>query len=625
MKNKKVFISGGAGVIGLELVKLLHEKGAIILVGDLQDRPNGFSEKIFYRKGDLNFITQEELDEFEPEYFFHLAATFERSEETYQHWEENFWHNIRLSNHLMTIMRNVKTLKKVINCSSYLIYDKRLYQFDSPTSKTYSLSETDDVNPRNLTGLAKLSHEIELNFLDKFKSNQFTSISARIYRGYGFNSRDVISRWIRLLINKEEITVYNKDGVFDYMFGTDTAEGLFRLAQTNYSGIVNLGTGKSRKVSDIIEILINEFPDCKIKYIDSNELIEKSQANTTLLKNITNWVPSRKLEKTIPEIIEFERNRSATEILPKLSKILITSISNKISLLKNIKESCEKLNGNWKIYGSDMNPNCLGRFFVDSFIETNKLDYNNPKELISLCLEKKISIIIPTRDAELDFFDKYRSIFEDYNINIMLTNNVKRFTNKKLFYETFSTKFNLIKTSEQIDDIKQKQLVVKETSGSGSRNIGLNLTKEKALLFSKKLNKPIFQPYINGEEFSVDGYCDMDYKLLGLVIRKREIVVGGESKVTTILTGNNPLYNHIIKIINEMKIQYHFVLQFIIDNKGKIHVLECNARYGGASSLSIKSGLKSFQWFLEHNNFNKKLFIPKKQITQVRYEDNLFL
>ena len=74
-----------------------------------------------------------------------------------------------------------------------------------------------------------------------------------------------------------------------------------------------------------------------------------------------------------------------------------------------------------------------------------------------------------------------------------------------------------------------------------------------------------------------------------------------------------------------MKIQYHFVLQFIIDNKGKIHVLECNARYGGASSLSIKSGLKSFQWFLEHNNFNKKLFIPKKQITQVRYEDNLFL
>jgi carbamoyl-phosphate synthase large subunit len=83
MKNKKVFISGGAGVIGVELVKLLDEKGAIIFVGDLQDRPTSFRENILYRKGDLNSIPKEVLDEFQPEYFFHLAATFERSEETY--------------------------------------------------------------------------------------------------------------------------------------------------------------------------------------------------------------------------------------------------------------------------------------------------------------------------------------------------------------------------------------------------------------------------------------------------------------------------------------------------------------------------------------------------------------
>ena len=42
MKNKRVFISGGAGVIGVELVKLLNDKGAIIFVGDLQDRPEDF-------------------------------------------------------------------------------------------------------------------------------------------------------------------------------------------------------------------------------------------------------------------------------------------------------------------------------------------------------------------------------------------------------------------------------------------------------------------------------------------------------------------------------------------------------------------------------------------------------
>ena len=147
----------------------------------------------------------------------------------------------------MTIMRNISSLKKVINCSSYLIYDKSLYQFVRPRKIPITLSESDAVNPRNLTGLSKLSHEIELNFLNKFKADQFTSISARIYRGYGFNSRDVISRWVRSLLCDDPINVYNEEGMFDYMFGTDTAEGLYRLSQTKYSGIVNLGTGKEEK------------------------------------------------------------------------------------------------------------------------------------------------------------------------------------------------------------------------------------------------------------------------------------------------------------------------------------------------------------------------------------------
>jgi carbamoyl-phosphate synthase large subunit len=87
----------------------------------------------------------------------------------------------------------------------------------------------------------------------------------------------------------------------------------------------------------------------------------------------------------------------------------------------------------------------------------------------------------------------------------------------------------------------------------------------------------------------------------------------------------NPLYRKIAKIISELKIQYHFVLQFILSKKGEIFVLECNARYGGASSISIKSGLKSFEWFLNNDKLKNQVFLPKKQITQVRHETNLFL
>ena len=131
LKGKKVFISGGAGVIGQELVKLLNEIGAIIMVGDKERIPSAFPNSIIYRQGDLNYITQVELDFFDPEIFIHLAASFERSNETYDHWEENFWNNVRLSNYLMGLIRNCPSIKRVVNASSYLIYDESLYQFNS--------------------------------------------------------------------------------------------------------------------------------------------------------------------------------------------------------------------------------------------------------------------------------------------------------------------------------------------------------------------------------------------------------------------------------------------------------------------------------------------------------------
>ena len=64
----------------------------------------------------------------------------------------------------MTIMKDIQSLKRVIFASSYLVYDPKLYLSKNIINRNSSLEETDNLNPRNLTGMAKLSHENELGF-----------------------------------------------------------------------------------------------------------------------------------------------------------------------------------------------------------------------------------------------------------------------------------------------------------------------------------------------------------------------------------------------------------------------------------------------------------------------------
>ena len=302
-KNRRVFVSGGAGVIGTALVNNLLEKAAIVFVGDLKPCPLEWSGKVRYRQGDLIDLGFEEIADFAPEYYFHLAATFERSEESIGFWKENFHHNVQLSHHLISLVKEVSCMQKVIFASSYLIYDPTLYLFSTPQQQGIDLSETSRAAPRNLCGTAKWHHEQELFFLKKFfPDKQF--ISARIFRSYGKNSRDIISRWVHALKHNLPITLYRPEGRFDYIFAEDAAEGLLRLAVSSHNGPVNLGTGRARSVNEVIAILKQFFPHPKIELINVDIPYESSQADMTLFHSLTGWKGSRPLEQTIPHLLE---------------------------------------------------------------------------------------------------------------------------------------------------------------------------------------------------------------------------------------------------------------------------------------------------------------------------------
>ena len=105
LSRKRVFVSGGSGVIGRQLIKKLQEERAYIFVGDLKPKPKEWGKEILYRQGDLLTITKKELLQFRPHLFFHLAASFERTEESASFWKTNFHHRIPMSPVWIGILR----------------------------------------------------------------------------------------------------------------------------------------------------------------------------------------------------------------------------------------------------------------------------------------------------------------------------------------------------------------------------------------------------------------------------------------------------------------------------------------------------------------------------------------
>jgi carbamoyl-phosphate synthase large subunit len=634
MKNKRVFVSGGSGVIGLEIVPKLLARGAKVIVGDLKSRPSSFEKSVIYRQGDLNTLTEEEFKAFRPDIFIHLAATFERSVESYEFWEENFLHNVQLSHHLMTLAKNTKSLQKVVFASSYLIYDQTLYQFNTRATKAIPLNETDSVLPRNLTGAAKLSHEIELRFLDKFKSEQFTIACARIFRGYGRNSRDVISRWVRDLLVGNPITVYREEGLFDYIYAVDSAEGLIRLAESKKaSGIFNLGSGRARRVSEVVDTLCRYFPGAEVKRCEANIAFEASEADMTKYDSIIGWRPEYSIETAIPEIIEFERQKLASLNQPirRLPSILITSSSRKAPLIKAVQNAIKKIDSRGVVWAGDLSRSVITAHVADNFWEMPPASDEFLENIIEGCKDREITLILPTRDGELMFWSKNSPLFENAGIKVILSksDSIMRCIDK-LAFAKFGQEmgFPFIETSKDINDLDCYRYVVKERFGAGARAIGVDLEKDKAMLHAKNLMDPIFQPYIKGDEISIDAWLSDEYCVKGLVMRRRELLLNGESQVTTTFRNNN-FEKLITKILGSLKLVGPVVMQAFITDSNKLQVIECNARFGGASTASIAAGLDSIYWSIlqsQGENLDDYLFCRStNEIRQIRVPSDIHI
>ncbi|MDO6568445.1 ATP-grasp domain-containing protein [Alteromonas sp. 1_MG-2023] len=276
--------------------------------------------------------------------------------------------------------------------------------------------------------------------------------------------------------------------------------------------------------------------------------------------------------------------------------VLISSANNKVPLLKALQDAVKRISPDGKVTAGDSNAKVLTRYFSDAFWHMPNTTDSNESLIISELIRLNITHVLPTRDGELLFWAKLKPALRTLNILVLVSDpSVVEICLDKLAFGQLPIS-SVIPTYDKLPKGNDSQWVVKERYGAGSQSLGIRLSSDNALAHANELNNPVFQPYCEGQEISVDGWLTQDSKVKALVCRVRDVVINGESQVTYTLP-DCPFQELFTEILEALKLSGPVVLQAII-SENTAWIIECNSRFGGASTLGIQAGVDSLYWSL---------------------------
>ena len=283
-------------------------------------------------------------------------------------------------------------------------------------------------------------------------------------------------------------------------------------------------------------------------------------------------------------------------------RVLITSASRKAPLVEAMRVAALRVDPAASVVAGDRDPLAGTRLVADEFWEMPPADDASAADLLAGCVRRSITAVLPTRDGELAFWARHRAAFAAERIAVLVSDHAAvAACLDKLEFSRMGARHGLpiIPSWESLPEGASGSLVVKERFGAGSRGIGLALPREAALRHALGLRDPIFQPYEPGPELSIDGWMDRHGVPAGLVLRRRDRVSGGESQVTT--TFRDPaIESAAAAAFTALRLRGHAVMQAVVAADG-IRIIECNPRFGGASTASIAVGLDSLHWSLRES------------------------
>ena len=288
-KGKKVFITGHTGFKGSWLTFLLDQHGAITKGYALEPNTNPslylnlkFSNKhssIYSNILEFDSLKRE-IESFEPEYIFHLAAQ-PLVLESYDDPKTTFETNFSGTLNLLEILREA-----ALPCTAILITTDKVYENNE---LNIAFKESDKLGGKDPYSASKaacefLIHSYQNSFFKDSKIHIASVRAGNVIGGGDWSDNRLIPDIIRSVFENKSLEIRNPEATRPWQHVLEPLYGYLILAKvisedpSSYSGAWNFGpeTGDVKTVREIVEIA--KVLDFQIK-MELSSTIEKQEAN----------------------------------------------------------------------------------------------------------------------------------------------------------------------------------------------------------------------------------------------------------------------------------------------------------------------------------------------------------
>ena len=263
-KGKKILITGGTGLIGMQLTKILLSYGSKVSVVSL-DNPTNLDKRVKFFKRDLrNFKNCLNVCK-NIDYVFHLAGIKGSPKMTLQKPASFMTPTLLFSINMLEAAR-LQGVKNYLLTSSIGVYSPSNKLFENSVWKTFP-SKNDYI-----PGWSKRICELQAEaYKIEYKYNKINIVRpANVYGphdNFDKNNSMVIPSLINKALNSKKYLNVWGDGtaIRDFIFSEDVAKGMILAMFKGIYYPINLGSGKGVSIRIIAETIAKLVPNGPLK------------------------------------------------------------------------------------------------------------------------------------------------------------------------------------------------------------------------------------------------------------------------------------------------------------------------------------------------------------------------